>query len=227
MCERVLQVLEEHALDADGALACYRAAEQMEQGRTDLRVLAPLARLLLAYGGESGGGDVELALAAYTKAVVISSDALDMALKGEKRMARRRRSGLEPDPQNGVAARVHGLCGVHSSLLVGYGDALRAKGLWREAEDAYLTVLQSEANATQAQLGLLFTLLDSGEDPETAQVLLSRLTDADVRDARLWLEHGKQVSARDLRPAASACTSKERVVMLSMACVHAARGTDV
>ena len=155
---------------------------------------------------------MDLALATYAKAVVISSDALDVALKGETRKRKHRRSGLEPDPSSGVAAKVLGLRKVHLSLLVGYGDALRAKRLWREAEDAYLTVLQSEANATQAQLGLLFALLDSGEDPETAQVLLSRLTDADVRDARLWLEHGKQVRARAtcglLRPHAQALSER-------------------
>lgn len=195
MRARVRQVLEKHSLDTTGALACYRAAEQMEQGRTDLRVLAPLARLLLAYGGEGGGGDVELALATYAKAVVISTDVLDLALKAGKR--RGKRGGMEECRQADAAAKVQNVRRLHSSLLVGYGDALRAKGLWREAEDAYLTVLQSEANSTQAQLGLLFVLLDSGEDPATAQVLLTRLTDADVRDARLWLEHGKQVCACD------------------------------
>ena len=165
------QVLEKHSLDTTGALACYRAAEQMEQGRTDLRVLEPLARLLLTYGGEGGGGDVELALATYAKAVVISTDVLDLALEAGKRRGKRGGPGLQEGQQADAAAKVQNVRRLHSSLLVGYGDALRAKGMWREAEDAYLTVLQSEANATQAQLGLLFVLLDSGEDPATAQVL--------------------------------------------------------
>lgn len=206
MRTRVRQVLERHSLDATGALACYRAAEQMEQGRTDLRVLAPLARLLLTHGGEGGGGDVEVALATYAKAVVISTDVLDLALKAGKRRGKRGGPGLEEGQDADAAAKVQNVRRLHSSLLVGYGDALRAKGMWREAEDAYLTVLQSEANATQAQLGLLFVLLDSGEDPATAQVLLTRLTDADVRDARLWLEHGKQVCACD--PCCCLCLSE-------------------
>jgi hypothetical protein len=61
---------------------------------------------------------------------------------------------------------------LHSALLVGYGDVLRAKGMWGEAEDAYLAVMQEDPEDVPAQLGLLFVLLDSGKDGDTALILL-------------------------------------------------------
>lgn len=61
---------------------------------------------------------------------------------------------------------------LHHALLVGYGDVLRAKDMWDEAEDAYLAVMQEDPEDVPAQLGLLFVLLDSGEDGDTAHILL-------------------------------------------------------
>ena len=92
-----------------------------------------------------------------------------------------------------MQARIEELRELQRSLLVGYGNVLRDQGLWHDAEDAYLSVLQADGNHTQAQLGLLFVLIDSGEDADCMRVLLERLTYAGVANARLWLEHGKQV----------------------------------
>lgn len=70
------------------------------------------------------------------------------------------------------APSLEGLRRLHRALLVGYGDVLRAKEMWREAEDAYLAVMQEDPEDVPAQLGLLFVLLDTGEDADTAQILL-------------------------------------------------------
>jgi len=144
-------------------------------------------------------GDLQLALITYTRAVVICADALSMCLL-KARHARGRGGGnvreidggggnvREIDGGGGLLAERHGamleveqLRVLHSGLLVGYGDVLRAKGLWNEAEDAYLNVLEVLPNDVPAQLGLLFTLLDCGQDADTAQILMTRLIDADVR----------------------------------------------
>ncbi len=174
-------LLEFHDMDPRAALECYQAAEILEMGNPNLKILAPMARLLHLQG------DLELALVTYTKALVVSADMITLqTLRGEGRSG-----GIAAcnEPSNAQQIRE-----MQRSLQVGYGDVLRAKGIWREAEDAYLAVLQDHPKDTQAQLGLLFMLLDSGEDADTAQVLLSRLVEADVSDARLWLEHGKQLT---------------------------------
>jgi len=185
MCTH-LQLLEYHDLDTSAALECYKAAEQFENGRTNLKILAPLARLLLL------SGDLQLALITYTRAVVICADALSMCLlKARHARGRGRGNVREIDggggggrllaERHGAMLEVEELRVLHSGLLVGYGDVLRAKGLWNEAEDAYLNVLEVLPNDVPAQLGLLFTLLDCGQDADTAQILMTRLIDADVR----------------------------------------------
>jgi len=170
-------------LDTSAALECYKAAEQFKNGRTNLKILAPLARLLLL------SGDLQLALITYTRAVVICADAISMCLlKGGHASDRGGGNVREIDGGGGLQPECHGamleveqLRVLHSGLLVGYGNVLRAKGLWNEAEDAYLNVLEVLPNDVPAQLGLLFTLLDCGQDADTAQILMTRLIDADVR----------------------------------------------
>ena len=175
------ELLETHSMNPRAALECYEAAHAMETGRMDLRVLTPLARLI-----HTCSGDVELALQKFSKALVICADAL--ALQCPIRGWKRTRGGSDN------VTRFDSLRETHRKLLVGYGDALRAKGMWREAEDSYLSVMEAAPEDTQARLGLMFSLLDGGEDVTTAQELLLGLVDEDVRDARLWFERGKQLA---------------------------------
>lgn len=69
-------LLENHDIDAAGALECYRRAESMPLASVDLRILAPFARLLHHQSGE-----VDQAIAIYRRALVICADALALALE--------------------------------------------------------------------------------------------------------------------------------------------------
>ena len=150
------QLLETHAMDAAGALECYRRAERLPSGCTDLGILAPLARLL-----HRQRGDLQGAWDTYRRAIVICADALVL----ENRAACAQ-GGVVPklgraagmgggDAASGceggqVSPRVGELRRLQKTLLVGYGDVLREMGSWRDAEDAYLTVMEQEP-AAEAQ----------------------------------------------------------------------------